>query len=128
MTSCQGARVSGNGFLDTRNEVLNEALIGDWETSGEEGVLVQFSETGKELTLKINDEERPMFDFNSDGGIRFSFGYLNEVNDTVFVAAQFKAYNMETLVYLESPQEESSLDIGFLRLDRKISTKVEGQQ
>ncbi|WP_339700518.1 hypothetical protein [uncultured Roseivirga sp.] len=127
ITSCHGSRVSGNGFFDSKNEVLKEALIGQWEASGDEKTLFQFSEVEKEIKLTIDNEERPMFDFVCDGDIRFSFGYENEEKDTVFVAAQFKTYDMKTLVCLQSPQVESSLEVGLIRLNRRVTTKEKAQ-
>ncbi|KYG80982.1 hypothetical protein MB14_14455 [Roseivirga ehrenbergii] len=128
MTSCQGARVSGNGFFDSRNEVLKEALIGKWEASGEEKILFEFSEVEKGIKMLVDDEEREMFDFNCDGDIRFSFGYLNSNSDTVYVAAQFKTYDMKTLVGLQSPQNESSSEVSFFNLNRKLNVEIEEQQ
>tara|TARA_A100000171_G_scaffold15069_2_gene13474 strand:+ start:1341 stop:1781 length:441 start_codon:yes stop_codon:yes gene_type:complete len=128
MTSCQGARVSGNGFFDSRNEVLKEALIGKWEASGEEKILFEFSEVEKGMKIKIDNEEKEIFDFSCDGDIRFSFGYLNSDNDTVYVAAQFKTYDMKTLVGLQSPQNESSTAVSFFSLNKKSTAVIEGQQ
>ncbi|KOF02382.1 hypothetical protein OB69_12265 [Roseivirga seohaensis subsp. aquiponti] len=128
ISGCQGARVSGNGFFDSRNENLKEALMGEWEALDEEKVLFQFSKIEKGIKMKIDNEEKEIFDFSCDGDIRFSFGYLNSDNDTVYVAAQFKTYEMKTLEGLQSLQNNNSSEVSFFSLDRKLNAEIKGQQ
>lgn len=123
LMSCAGGHVSENGIFQDGHKELKSSLVGSWriinpnyELMGEE--LYTFYAENKKVRLKVKGEERKMERFDSPDGLSFSFEYLNELGERVYVAGQFKSSAKESLVLLQEPVSSMPTSLNSLLLQR----------
>ena len=108
LSSCSGGFVSQNGIFENGHKELKETLVGSWRIVKTDGELIgeewyEFYKDEKEIGLKVNGVERKIERFDSEGGLSFTFEYLNGENAKVFVVGQFRSSARRTLTLIEEP-------------------------
>ncbi|MCE7990401.1 MAG: hypothetical protein HEP71_00420 [Roseivirga sp.] len=123
LMSCAGGHVSENGIFQDGHKELKSSLVGSWriinpnyELMGEE--LYTFYAENKKVKLKVKGKERKMERFDSSDGLSFSFEYLNDLGERIYVAGQFKSSAKEALVLLQEPMSSMPVSLNSLLLQR----------
>lgn len=123
LVSCAGGHVSENGIFQHGHKELKSSLVGSWriinpdyELMGEEQYT--FYEEDKKVKLKVKGKEREMERFDSSNGLSFSFEYLNEAGERIYVTGQFKSSARESLILYREPLGTVSASLSSLLLQR----------
>ncbi len=121
--SCAGGHVSENGIFQDGHKELKSSLVGSWrmvnpdyEVVGEE--LYTFYTEDKKVKLKVEGKERKMERFDSPDGLSFSFEYLDDQGERIYVAGQFKSAARESLVLYREPMSGMSASLSAIHLQR----------
>ena len=116
-TSCSGGYVTQNGIFENGHKELKESLIGSWRIMNPDASLVgeqvyEFCKNSRNIQLKVNGVIRKMERFDSTHGLSFTFEYLNDVMERVYVVGQFKSYARNVLLIVEG---HGSININSLQ-------------
>ena len=125
LMGCQGSNISNNGFLENGAKSIKADLVGYWEVvdgTNEELARYEFyNDQSNKVQLKVRGVETEMIDFSCDNDIQFSFHYLDENQMKTFVTAQFKSYDRQTLLCIESSEDEEGSKV--IRLEKKVNAQ-----
>lgn len=125
LISCQGSNISNNGFLENDAKSVKADLVGYWQVvddADEEQALYEFyNDQSNKVQLKVRGVKTEMIDFSCDNDIQFSFHYLDENQAKTFVTAQFKSYDRQTLLCIESSEAEEGSKV--IRLEKKVNAQ-----
>lgn len=119
--NCAGGHVSDNGLFQSGHKELKNSLLGSWVVSNSDKDLLgeeffSFSNGDKSLMLEVNGIEKQIERFDSADGLSFSFEYLDDQGERIYVLGQFKSFAKQSLVLM---QENSSIrSSGSLWLER----------
>lgn len=121
--SCAGGHVSENGIFQDGHKELKSSLVGSWrmvnpdyEVVGEE--LYTFYTEDRKVKLKVEGKERKMERFDSPDGLSFSFEYVDNEGERIYVAGQFKSASRESLVLYREPMTGLSVSLSAIHLQR----------
>lgn len=121
--SCSGGHVTQNGLFQHGHKELKSSLIGSWriinpgyELMGEE--LYTFYAENNKVKLKVKGKETEMERFDSSNGLSFSFEFLDDKKERVYVVGQFKSNAKQSLVLLQEPMSSMPVNLSSVFLEK----------
>lgn len=81
--------------------------------------LFEFYNDNKKIKLKVNGKDQEVKRLDSDGGLSFTFEYLNENGQKMYVVGQFKSSAMKSLVLMQEAVGDSNSSLNSILLEKR---------